>query len=103
MDARELARAVCAGDLARLTGIPGVGKKKAERMCLDLRDRLLPLAQAPSDSADATTVDDLRSALVNLGFKGAEVEQVLGALRRRMVEENRLDVLLPEALKLLRS
>jgi Holliday junction DNA helicase RuvA len=105
MDAGELARAICAEDLGRLCSIPGVGKKKAERMVLDLRDRLLPLAQAGSgDQASLpTVVEDLRSALSNLGFRGAEVERALGALRARMIQETRLDILLPEALKLLKG
>jgi len=105
MDAREIARAVCAEDLARLCSIPGVGKKKAERMVLDLRDRLLPLAQAGDGQggASSSVVEDLRSALSNLGFRGAEVERTLGMLRARMLDETSLDILLPEALKLLRG
>ena len=105
MDAREVARAVCAEDLARLCSIPGVGKKKAERMVLDLKDRLLPLAQADTgkQSGAVTVAEDLRSALSNLGFKGTEVERAIGLLRAKMVEENSLDILLPEALNLLRG
>jgi len=103
MDARELAHAVCSGDLARLCTIQGVGKKKAERMCLDLRDRLLPLAHKPADERAADILGDLRSALGNLGFKGAEIEQVVGSMRKRVLEQPDLDVLLPEALKLLRG
>lgn len=105
MDAREVARAVCAEDLARLVSIPGVGKKKAERMVLDLKDRLLPVAQSGQDgqAGGAPVQEDLRSALSNLGFRGAEVERAIGMLRARMVDETSLDILLPEALKLLRG
>lgn len=105
MDAGEIARAICTEDIGRLCSIPGVGKKKAERMILDLRDRLMPLVQAGSanQASLATVVEDLRSALSNLGFRGAEVERALAALRARMVQETRLDVLLPEALKILRG
>jgi Holliday junction DNA helicase RuvA len=105
MDARDIAHAVCSADLPRLCTIPGVGKKKAERMVVDLKERLLPLAQAasPDDADGIASMDDLRSALANLGFKGAEIERAVGALRARMLGETHLDVLLPEALKLLRG
>jgi Holliday junction DNA helicase RuvA len=105
MAAGEIARAICAEDLGRLCSIPGVGKKKAERMVLDLKERMMPLVQAESEgqASLATVVEDLRSALANLGFRGNEVERALGALRARMVKETRLDILLPEALKLLRG
>ncbi len=105
IDARELAVAVCSGDVARLCLIPGIGKKKAERMILDLKDRLLPLAQTQTSptGTQSATLDDLRSALNNLGFKGAEVEQVIGMLREQALAGGELDVLLPEALRLLKG
>jgi len=105
IDARELARAVCSGDLVRLCLIPGVGKKKAERMVLDLKEKLMPLAQPQMGEAEGTiaNLEDLRSALRNLGFKGPEVEKAMGALREKVVQGAGLDVLLPEALKLVRG
>ncbi|HUU01761.1 MAG TPA: Holliday junction branch migration protein RuvA [Myxococcota bacterium] len=104
IDARELALAVCGADTARLCLIPGIGKKKAERMIIDLKDRLLPLAQSTGDGdiSAASTMGDLRSALSNLDFKVVEIEQVLGCLRERVVTGEALDTLLPEALRLLR-
>lgn len=105
IDARELARAVCSGDLVRLCLIPGVGKKKAERMVLDLKERLMPLAQPQKGETEGaiTNLEDLRSALRNLGFKGPEVEKAVGALREKVVQGAGLDMLLPEALKLVRG
>jgi holliday junction DNA helicase RuvA len=105
IEARELAVAVCSGDLARLCLVPGIGKKKAERMVVHLKDRLLPLAQArmEGDAGASSTMDDLRSALSNLGFKGLEVERVAGILREKVVAGSTLEVLLPEALKLIRG
>ena len=105
IDARELARAVCSGDLARLCLIPGVGKKKAERMVLDLKEKLMPLARPQMGEAEGAiaNLEDLRSALRNLGFKGPEVEKAIGALRERVAQGAGLDVLLPEALKLVRG
>jgi len=70
----ELVGAVERGDIARLTAIPGVGRKTAERIVLELRDRLQQLAVVPSAAGVGTTVpadrlrDDLISALLNLGY-----------------------------------
>jgi Holliday junction DNA helicase RuvA len=69
----ELIRAIERGDLARLTAIPGVGKKTSERIVLELKDRL-PRAQAAAVAAGAAAKDapalrdDVVSALVNLGY-----------------------------------
>jgi holliday junction DNA helicase RuvA len=66
----ELVRAIERGDLARLTAIPGVGKKTSERIVLELKDRLPRTDVAPAaGAAVASTVrDDVLSALMNLGY-----------------------------------
>jgi Holliday junction DNA helicase RuvA len=69
----DLIRAIERGDLARLTAIPGVGKKTSERIVLELKDRL-PRAQVAAVAAGVASPetsslhDDLLSALVNLGY-----------------------------------
>ena len=69
----DLIRAIERGDLARLTAIPGVGKKTSERIVLELKDRL-PRAQVAAVAAGVAPLetsslrDDLLSALVNLGY-----------------------------------
>jgi len=73
IDSRELVVAVQRADVARLTRIPGVGKKTAERMVLELQDRLTDVAPAPeAEGAQPSTGDRLRndliSALENLGY-----------------------------------
>jgi Holliday junction DNA helicase RuvA len=78
----ELIRAVRAQDVARLTRIPGVGKKTAERIGLELKDRLplgLETVQAgePSAATGNQLHDDLLSALSNLGYQAAAAEKVL--------------------------
>jgi Holliday junction DNA helicase RuvA len=105
IDAREFARAVCSGDLARLCLIPGVGKKKAGRMVLDLKEKLVPLAQPQKgeQAGASANLEDLRSALTNLGFRGSDVEKAVVALREKVAQGVDLDVLLPEALKLVRG
>ena len=65
-------------DVARLTRVPGVGKKTAERIVLELRDRLakltMPAAGAGSEASASNRLrDDLLSALVNLGYQQADI------------------------------
>ena len=73
IEPRDLIRAIERGDLARLTAIPGVGKKTSERIVVELRDRLprVQAAAVAADEADTTPPplqDDVVSALVNLGY-----------------------------------
>jgi Holliday junction DNA helicase RuvA len=80
IDPRELVAAVQRGDVARLTAIPGIGKKTAERIVLELRDRLQQLAAPPSAyMAGAAPADRLRedlvSALVNLGYHRPQADK----------------------------
>jgi Holliday junction DNA helicase RuvA len=77
--ADELVQAVRSGDQLRLLSIPGVGKKLAERMLLELRDKFAvlqaePAAQAAPNGGSQLTQDAV-SALVNLGYKKVEVEK----------------------------
>lgn len=78
----ELVAALERGDVARLTRIPGIGKKTAERMVLELRDRLLKeLGTGTGVAADPHEQgqrDDLVSALVNLGYDRRAVDRVVG-------------------------
>jgi holliday junction DNA helicase RuvA len=79
MPAEEMVGAIRGGDVARLTRIPGIGKKTAERMVLELRDKL-PAAAAAAESATAQVSpveEDVISALVNLGYQRAAAEKAL--------------------------
>jgi Holliday junction DNA helicase RuvA len=82
MAADEMVAAIRGGDLGRLTRIPGIGKKTAERMVLELRDKL-PAAGAAEMSATAASPveEDVISALVNLGYQRGAAEKALGAAR----------------------
>ena len=78
----ELIRAVRVQDVARLTAIPGVGKKTAERISLELKDRLPASLQAAGPAVAAATPvdqlrDDLLSALVNLGYHRPVAEKAV--------------------------
>ena len=79
----ELVRAVGRGDVRRLTGIPGIGKKTAERMGLELRDRLPAVAEAEPAPAGGDGPEaargDLVSALVNLGYGRPAAERAVDA------------------------
>jgi holliday junction DNA helicase RuvA len=71
LEAGDLVTAIRKGELERLVRIPGVGKKTAERMVLELRDRLTPIGleaqAAPADHAMSSVDQDVLSALLNLG------------------------------------
>ena len=79
----ELVKAIERGDVARLTNIPGVGKKTSERIVLELKDRLPPPPiAAPDDAAsrEASPVkEDVLSALVNLGYHRPLAEKAVAA------------------------
>jgi Holliday junction DNA helicase RuvA len=81
MAADEMAAAIRGNDLARLTKIPGIGKKTAERMVLELRDKLPPTAGTPALAVPAmsATEEDVLSALVNLGYQRAAAEKALAS------------------------
>src|SRR5512141_1832500 len=70
IEARELARAVATGDVGRLTKVPGVGKKTAERLVLELREKLVALARAAAPRAAAAEgpMAQVEQALLGLGF-----------------------------------
>ena len=79
MAADEMVGAIRRNDVARLTRIPGIGKKTAERMILELRDKLPEAgsASAPSPPAMTATEEDVLSALVNLGYQRAAAEKAV--------------------------
>ena len=81
MPADEMVAAIRGNDVARLTRIPGIGKKTAERMVLELRDKLpeVTAAQAPALPAINAVEEDVLSALVNLGYQRAVAEKALAA------------------------
>ncbi|MGE3511688.1 MAG: Holliday junction branch migration protein RuvA [Vicinamibacterales bacterium] len=100
MDPADLIRAIQGGDLPRLTGIPGIGKKTAERIVLELRDRLPRAAITPPP--DATPVqsmrDDVLSALINLGYHRPLAEKAVDASMMRTVNGD-FETLLRQALR----
>jgi holliday junction DNA helicase RuvA len=84
MPAAEMAVAIRSNDVARLTRIPGIGKKTAERLVLELRDKLPVAAAGEISSAPArgTVEEDVLSALVNLGYQRPAAEKALSVSGR---------------------
>lgn len=85
----DLVRAIRAQDVARLTAIPGVGKKTAERIGLELKDRMPQSAQAAAEAARPGSPEDqlradLLSALLNLGYQRVPAERAIA----RVVQEH---------------
>src|SRR5437016_6660282 len=81
MSVEELVPAIRGSDLARLTRIPGVGRKTAERMVVELKDKLEAVtaeAEKPAVASPAGIEADVTSALVNLGYDGCAAETPLG-------------------------
>jgi holliday junction DNA helicase RuvA len=98
MAADEMIGAIRGNDLARLTRIPGIGKKTAERLVLELRDKL------PAGGAEAAVVsglsaveEDVLSALVNLGYQRGAAEKAVAATAKN----GSFEVMFREALKAL--
>jgi holliday junction DNA helicase RuvA len=79
----DLIKAILRGDLARLTAIPGVGKKTSERIVLELKDRLPKVAHTPTPEGavpePSALKDDVLSALMNLGYHRPLAEKAVDA------------------------
>lgn len=83
MAADEMVSAIRGNDLARLTRIPGIGRKTAERMVLELRDKLpAPGAAETIVAAKGGVEDDVLSALMNLGYPRTNAEKALTVVAR---------------------
>jgi Holliday junction DNA helicase RuvA len=84
----ETVAAIRANDFARLTKIPGVGRKTAERMCVELRDKLEGFG-APQPMATRSAVEeDVISALTNLGYQRALAEKAVGGAAQSAGRDN---------------
>lgn len=96
MDGKRFARAVRGGDLSSLTALPGVGKKTAERLLVEMRDKLTAWvdeegAEAVPKSASQGVQDklgDAESALVSLGYKPAEAARMVAAVDAESIDDS---------------
>lgn len=97
MPAQEMVAAIRGNDVARLTRIPGIGKKTAERMVLELRDKLEHFAAAPAAPPMSAVEEDVISALLNLGYARPAAERALAAAAKNGGSRE-FDVLFREAM-----
>jgi Holliday junction DNA helicase RuvA len=97
----DLARALKESDQVRLVAIPGVGKKLAERMIVELKDKLMSFssdsAASKSSYGDSQLMQDAVSALVNLGYRKTEAEDNVRTVLKR--GQSSLEEVLKEALR----
>lgn len=108
MKVTELCRAIAGKDFKLLTSLSGVGKKMAERLCLDLKDKVTHLTGASLESGDGTkplemaggsVLGDVLSALINLGYSDPVARQALVSLKKRVGQEKFAQMSLEEMLK----
>ncbi len=86
IDVPDLTRALGAGDMARLTCVPGVGKRTAERLIVELRDKMAALTPTGDTVTPGGINDDILSALANLGYNRLDAERALDRARRESPE-----------------
>jgi len=105
MPATELATAILHGELGRLTKISGVGKKTAERLVVELKDKIktsgLASARSSQPPPSGGGIEALLSALVNLGYRPAAAERTAEVVRRNLGPAAPLEDQLREALRLI--
>jgi Holliday junction DNA helicase RuvA len=104
LSSERTVQAIRAQDHAQLTRIPGVGKKLAERLVVELKDKLDDFAVAPTPTTvQGAAVDDVLSALVNLGYQRPAAEKAIeqAAAKDKSVAAD-FDALFRAALKLIR-
>lgn len=110
----DICQAIAGGDIKRLTTLPGVGKKTAERICVDLKDKVSHLTvgsvTASTGGAELMPVAgsasaDAVSALMNLGYPDSVARRALGTVKKQLGEEEygdlRVEILIREALRTL--
>jgi Holliday junction DNA helicase RuvA len=108
MTAEELARAVGGKELSKLVAIPGIGKKTAERLLLELKDKLAPITRPSSGEkrdparhgTSPSNAELLASALTRMGYRPAEADRAILHLGGR-IDTEPVQILVREALAVL--
>ena len=80
--AAELVAALARGDAKRLTSVPGIGRKTADRLALELREKAEKL-HTPGEPVSGIDPEDVVSALVNFGYKKSEADRAVESIARR--------------------
>jgi Holliday junction DNA helicase RuvA len=98
LGAPALGEAIASGDVGRLTRVPGIGKKTAERLVMELRDKFSRIGNSKGSRSGATGPsqarspssrlhDDVTSALANLGYKPVDAERAVAAVIEQLTAE----------------
>lgn len=108
LEVEELCQAIAKGDVVRLTKLHGVGKKTAERLVLELKDKVKLLStergpQAAGAKGSSAQLGDVISALVNLGYKPPQAQTAAETASSQHGADAPFELLLRDALKALRS
>ncbi|HEX8410900.1 MAG TPA: Holliday junction branch migration protein RuvA [Thermoanaerobaculia bacterium] len=100
IEPHDLADAIARADARKLSSIPGVGKKTAERICLELRDKLVVDAPAaPAAPTRLSVDDDVQSALINLGYRPKDSELAVDKARQELGVDAEFSAVLKRALR----
>lgn len=101
IDPADLAEAIAREDARKLSSIPGVGKKTAERICLELRDKIVLPAATPTTTAPTrlSVDDDVQSALVNLGYRAKDAELAVDKARQELGGDAEFSAVLRRSLR----
>jgi Holliday junction DNA helicase RuvA len=100
MAAGDMVGAIKSNDVAKLTKIPGIGRKTAERMVLELRDKLKDFGLQPAAPPTSPIEEDVLSALTNLGYQRPLAEKAVATVARSGTKQE-FDVMFRDALALL--
>lgn len=104
MSPESLISSIAAGDLVGIRAMPGIGKKTAERLIVELKDTVGTLAEFhPGEAVEAGLHDDVVSALNNMGYKTAQAKQALTRVKQELGEGADFEQLFKAALKRLSS
>ncbi|MBI5237109.1 MAG: Holliday junction branch migration protein RuvA [Deltaproteobacteria bacterium] len=98
IEVAELVSALSTGDVVRLSAIPGIGAKSAERLVLELKDKVRGVVAASAGAPKGSVAGDAVSALLNLGYKSAQAEDAVKKAKDRFPGA-KFEELLRESLK----
>ena len=105
MSPAELFSTIKSNDIGRLSAIPGIGRKTAERLILEMRDKMdgpsLEFAKIKDSTSQNGLFDDALSALVNLGYKKSQAENTLKKVWGKGETESSIESLIKKSLNLL--
>ena len=105
MPPADILSTIDSNDIVKLSTIPGIGRKTAERLILEMRDKLdglsLDFVAKKGPGAEKGLFDDALSALVNLGYKKSQAEQTLKKVYAEKVDDTSIESLIKDCLNLL--